>query len=353
MLCPPHLAQGLRVRRLLLLPFVLPLCASAAPPVFPDGWVQAHDSAAHCHRYVGTAPGGAWRAHLECAWPPGGAVRLSHACSAPAPGPAGPPAGAEALRGFVATGTFAGVRRFDTEQALASDHLAVCEGRVPVRRALPVPGSLSTAWTEHLTGRASGCLWLSLAPMRSSMAGPHGAGPVVHDARDGPLAPRGGHPGLLAECCAPTPGSTVPPAPLLVMLTIDPFPGDPSASSVLDPTAWPYLLFRSVLGSDTLYDRPLTLRWVLDDGREAGVEALQLRRRLSTWSTETDYRTYPDPALFARSFLESPTLTLRLEGARADVRGEARYVTGARTRRFLAACAAVSPPYGTVAPDPP
>ena len=311
-----------------------------AAPVYPEGWTASHVGAAHCHRFVGRAPGGRWRARLECRWPPGGGTVLASECSAPAPGPAADLRGLAPVRAFAATGAFGGAARFDTERALAADHVALCEGRIPASPAVPVPDTLATAWIEHASARPSGCRWLTLSPATARLRGPLGGPPVSFDAAT-PYAARPGSPALLASCCVPAPGARVAPAPLFVFLTVDPFDEDPVAHTVLNPLAWPAIGLRAATGRDHFYDAEATLRWLSPDGRDLGAESVRVTRSASTWSTRTDYRADVSPLLFDRVLRAEPRPILRIESP--GLRGTLRLSTGVRTRTFLDACAALPP----------
>ena len=321
------------------------LATQGAPPggAVPQDWTIAHVGAAHCARWEMRDPQrGAWRGAVSCEWPGDGPGwnRLAAWCEGGKGGAAKRTEGQHAMATALAAGqTVPAVQKdvFDTERALLADYVAVCEGRKAKRRALVLAGDPDTAWTEHATGRPSGCRWLNLVATRSTMAGPNTEHPVAFTARAGG---RGGVPApvILAECCTGEPDG--PPAqPLFASLHVDAFAEDPDPYSVLNPAHWMHAAGWSLRGG-RFYEEEITLTY-RTPGKELVMEQrVTMRREAVTWSTPQGYKGILDAGRFAQAFAEGGEVHVEIAptGRKRGLRGEGVFVTGERTRQFLAAC---------------
>ena len=324
----------------------------APPPAvaLPQEERLAHVARAHCSRIEAvTADGERYRSEVSCEWPAddGPRIVLSAACYGRVGSPAYGSEGSFAeLRAAADGGPVAGVRAplpFDTERDLVASHFDRCEGVEPRLRAVPLVGGLATGWVENASSRPGGCRWLTLAPLRSAVAGPGRDAPVRFDASLGATQPREGVPILLAECCT---GPSPPPAPLAVLLDVDPFEGDPSALYVTDPRHWLPILARRATGRSLYHDAETPYRLADPDRSVVHEGVLRVRRDAETWSTVSAYQARLDPAHFASAF-RGRRIRLDLAPAPADplaapppvLHGWAEYHVGERTATFLDACA--------------
>ena len=224
---------------------------------------------------------------------------------------------------------------FNTERALIADYVAQCGGRPEAAPAVALAGDPDLAWTENASGRPGGCRWLSLAPLESVLSGPLSPATVRFSARSGLRSST--TPILHASCCTGDPGG--PPAVALhTSVHVDPFPGDPDPAYVTNPIDWPASLMRGIFGAEQFHSARQSLQ-LTPQGTQPLEESILFTREALTWSTQTSYRANFNPALFVAAFEGGGRVDLLLEPGRdPGISGTASYLTGDRTRQFVAAC---------------
>ena len=340
------LFRNVKIWRTLPLAIALTAATSAtlsADVVAPPGWTLSHVGAAHCGRYALDEQDGPGREGIVwCEWPgEHDRIRLNARCRS-GENELATEGDHDKAAALSRQGQVEAASRFpfDTERILLGDYIAHCEGRRTRVDALPIlDNDPSIAWVEHLSGRPGGCRWFNIAPVRSDIVGPKGGPRIVFDARTDRGKRRRGVPVLLAECCTGEPGGP-PAAPLSAFINIDSFPGDPEAAFVTNPLDWLWVAFRSA-GDELFYDKPTTFKWRAD--ARVVRETTRLTRSSVTWSTRTSYKANVSGRVFADVFRDGGeiSMTFRPSNGKPGVQGTATFRAGARTRKFVNACAAL------------